>query len=74
MHLPSQSRRRVRKLLNLEEDTIEVTTDEIIPMETAEMIADSLQHELYKGGYYTMKQKSEALEECVEANVTIEQL
>ena len=43
-------------------------------METAEMIADSLQHELYKGGYYTMKQKSEALEECVEANVTIEQL
>ena len=43
-------------------------------METAEMIADSLQHKLYKGGYYTMKQKSEALEECVEANVTIEQL
>ena len=44
---------KILKLLNLEDDSIEVTTEEIISKEAAEVVAAALQHTLYKGEYYT---------------------
>ena len=65
---------KVLKLLNLEDDSIEVTTEEIVSKEAAEVVAAALQHTLYKGEYYTQQQKIKVLEECIENRGTIAQL
>lgn len=66
-----QQSSQILKLLNLENDGIKITTEEIVPRKVTETIAGALQHSLHNNSYYTFQEKVDALEECLKTGGTM---
>ena len=60
-----QQSSQILKLLNLEDDGIKITTEEIVSRKVTETKAAALQHSLHNDSYYTFQEKVDALEECL---------